>query len=55
MNLPNRLTVIRMVLVPFVVLCMLPIPGLGCWNDFVASQSGHIVACLLYTSDAADE
>lgn len=48
MNLPNRLTLIRMVLVPFVVLCMLPIPGLGAWNDFVTSQAGHVSALVLF-------
>ncbi len=35
MNLPNKLTVSRMVMVPFVVACMLA-DGLGVWTKWVA-------------------
>ncbi|MGB4609725.1 MAG: CDP-diacylglycerol--glycerol-3-phosphate 3-phosphatidyltransferase [Saccharofermentanales bacterium] len=48
MNLPNRLTILRMILVPFVILFMLPIGGWTFWNEFVASQAAHIIAIILF-------
>ncbi|NLJ70146.1 MAG: CDP-diacylglycerol--glycerol-3-phosphate 3-phosphatidyltransferase [Clostridiaceae bacterium] len=48
MNLPNRLTILRMILVPFVILFMLPISGWTFWNEFVASQTAHIIALVLF-------
>lgn len=37
-----------MILVPFVVLFMLPIAGVPVWNDFVATQTAHIIALVLF-------
>lgn len=48
MNLPNRLTILRMILVPFVILFMLPINDWTSWNEFVTSLSGHIIALVLF-------
>lgn len=48
MNLPNKLTMIRIILVPFVVLFMLPIAGVPVWNAFVETQIAHIVALVLF-------
>ena len=48
MNLPNRLTILRMILVPFVILFMIPINGWTFWNEFVASQTAHIIALILF-------
>lgn len=48
MNLPNRLTILRMILVPFVILFMIPIDGWTFWNEFVASQTAHIIALILF-------
>ena len=45
MNTPNKLTVGRMILVPFMVLFLL--------TDLGGEANRYI--CLLYTSDAADE
>lgn len=49
MNIPNRLTVLRMILVPFIVLFMLPIKGLPLWNNFVGSQIAQIIVLVLFT------
>ena len=48
MNLPNKLTTFRVILIPFFVFFMLTDVG-GAANKWIA------LACLLYTSDAADE
>ncbi len=48
MNLPNKLTLIRMILVPFVVLFMLPIAGVPVWNAFIETQIAHIIALVLF-------
>lgn len=48
MNLPNRLTIIRMILVPFVVLFMLSIKGVEVWNSFVTTPAARIVALVLF-------
>ena len=51
MNLPNKLTVLRIVLVPFVLIFMLPVPGqlalFSGWNHFVASY-GQILAIIIF-------
>ncbi len=51
MNLPNKLTVLRIILVPFVLLFMLPIPSrwefFSAWNQFVASY-GQILAIVIF-------
>ncbi len=49
MNLPNKLTILRIILVPFVLLFMLPLPFafLASWNQFVLSY-GMIVALILF-------
>lgn len=52
MNLPNRLTVARMVLIPFIILFMLPIPiDIGFfneWNDWIA-RFGMLIALVLFS------
>ncbi len=48
MNIPNRLTIIRIILVPFIVLFMLPIEGVEVWNAFVATRTAHIIALVLF-------
>lgn len=51
MNLPNRLTLLRICLVPLILLFMLPLPNtnlfLG-WNTFISSW-GQLVALLLFS------
>lgn len=52
MNLPNKLTVLRMIMIPFVLLFMLPIPFLtdifSSWNMFIA-EWGMLVAVILFS------
>ena len=48
MNVPNRLTLFRMILVPFIVLFMLPIPGVPVWNAFIATKAAKIIALVLF-------
>lgn len=50
MNLPNRLTLLRILLVPLILLFMLPMPALETffgWNQFIAA-TGNLIACLLF-------
>lgn len=51
MNLPNKLTLLRIILVPFVLLFMLPVPVstgfFADWNQFIGSY-GQIVAIVLF-------
>ncbi len=50
MNLPNRLTILRIILVPFILVFMLPFRRLGmdiAWNNFVA-EFGMIIATVLF-------
>ena len=51
MNLPNKLTMLRIILVPFVLLFMLPIPGqfavFAPWNQFIAGY-GQILALAIF-------
>ncbi|MGI6298035.1 MAG: CDP-diacylglycerol--glycerol-3-phosphate 3-phosphatidyltransferase [Saccharofermentanales bacterium] len=51
MNLPNKLTLARIILVPFIIIFMLPIPFGGeifaGWNNFVVNY-GHFPAALLF-------
>ena len=50
MNLPNKLSVLRILLVPFIVLFMLPLPDMSTlwhWNHFVR-QYGMIIALILF-------
>ena len=51
MNLPNKLTIFRVILIPFFVFFLLT-DVLGANGDYLALV---IFICLLYTSDAADE
>ncbi|MCD8499453.1 MAG: hypothetical protein LRY35_06045 [Clostridiales bacterium] len=48
MNLPNKLTLLRIILVPFVLVFMLPIPSqlpvFASWNTFIMGY-GQIIAC----------
>jgi CDP-diacylglycerol--glycerol-3-phosphate 3-phosphatidyltransferase len=49
-NLPNRITVLRILLVPLILLFMLPMPQLGIftgWNQFI-SKSGNLIAFALF-------
>lgn len=50
MNLPNKLTILRIVFVPFILLFMLPFNRLGennAWNVFINSY-GMIIAVVLF-------
>lgn len=51
MNLPNKLSLLRIILIPFVMLFMLPISVYGFepsgWNNFVDSK-GMIIAAILF-------
>ena len=51
MNLPNRLTVGRMISIPFILLFMLPIPAAGglfdAWNAFIL-EFGMLIALVLF-------
>lgn len=50
MNLPNRLTVLRILLIPFILLFMLPFERLSPesgWNAFVSSY-GMLIATILF-------
>ena len=51
MNLPNKLSLMRIILVPFILLCMLPI-HIGSfepsgWNEFIC-EYGMIIAAVLF-------
>ena len=49
MNLPNKLTILRIILIPFILVFMLPldtVPAAG-WNQFV-STSGLIISLVLF-------
>lgn len=48
MNLPNRLTMLRLILVPVIMLLLLPIPGCLWWNQFVSSPLAHILALIVF-------
>lgn len=51
MNLPNKLTLLRIILVPFVLVFMLPIPGISpafvAWNNFIHGY-GQIFAIIVF-------
>lgn len=51
MNLPNKLTLLRIILVPFILLFLLPVPFMtgvfASWNEFVAHY-GHYPAAFLF-------
>lgn len=52
MNLPNKLTMIRIILVPFVLLFMLPWPDMSIfqnWNNFIG-QYGLIIAFFIFSA-----
>ncbi len=52
MNLPNKLTILRMIMIPFVLLFMLPIPFMkdtfASWNTFIADW-GMFVAMIIFS------
>lgn len=51
MNLPNKLTLLRIILVPFILIFLIPVPFLtgvfADWNRFVI-QYGHYPAAILF-------
>ncbi|MDD2214808.1 MAG: CDP-diacylglycerol--glycerol-3-phosphate 3-phosphatidyltransferase [Oscillospiraceae bacterium] len=49
MNLPNKLTVMRIVLIPLVLIFLLPLPWsqAAAWNDFLSS-GGRLIALLFF-------
>ena len=55
MNVPNRLTVGRMISIPFILLFMLPIPADGgffaAWNAWIG-QYGMLVALILFIASS---
>lgn len=51
MNLPNKLTIMRIILVPFVLVFMLPLPFLAetsAWNAFVSTY-GMLIALIIFS------
>jgi CDP-diacylglycerol--glycerol-3-phosphate 3-phosphatidyltransferase len=50
MNLPNKLTITRMILVPIIIIFMLPMPFLGPngWNAFI-NKYGMLIALILFS------
>ncbi|MDD2533633.1 MAG: CDP-diacylglycerol--glycerol-3-phosphate 3-phosphatidyltransferase [Eubacteriales bacterium] len=53
MNLPNKLTVLRIILVPFVLVFMLPFPSswqaFASWNHFISTY-GQIFAIVIFVA-----
>lgn len=49
MNLPNKLSILRIILIPIMLLFMLPIPNeiFSTWNQFV-STNGMIIALIIF-------
>lgn len=47
MNLPNKLTLIRIFLIPVILLFLIPIPGLSQWNALLDS-TGRWIAFFLF-------
>ncbi len=50
MNLPNKITIARIILIPLMLLFMLPIPlqAFSTWNQFVR-ENGMIVALIVFS------
>ncbi len=50
MNIANKLTISRILLVPFIMLFMLPMPFAGAtkWNNFVTGLGGSLIALILF-------
>ncbi len=51
MNIANKLTILRIILVPLIILFLLPIPysWAAGWNSFVLGLGGSIIALLLFS------
>ncbi len=58
MNLPNKLSLLRIIMIPFVMLFMLPISIYGHepskWNDFIDSKGMTIAAVLFIIASLTD-
>ena len=48
MNVPNRLTLLRVLLVPVFLLFMVPVFGDGSFSQFVLSDGGRVVATFIF-------
>ena len=48
MNLPNKLTTARIILIPFILLFLLPIPGYKEWNQWLSGGEARVIATLLF-------
>ena len=48
MNVPNRLTLLRILLVPVFLLFMVPVFGDSTFSQFVLSDGGRVVATFLF-------
>lgn len=48
MNVPNRLTLLRILLVPVFLLFMVPIFGDGTFTQFVLSNGGRVIATFIF-------
>lgn len=48
LNLPNKLTLLRMLMMPFIMLAMLPLNFWPAQVEFVKSSNGQIVALVLF-------
>ncbi len=58
MNLPNKLTLVRIILVPFILLFMMPIPFAGpafsAWNSFIAGYGQYVASLLFVVASLTD-
>lgn len=50
MNLANKITIMRIVLIPFILLFLLPLPFAWAqgWNNFIAGPGAHVIALLIF-------
>ena len=51
MNIANKMTISRIILIPFIMLFLLPIPYTWAegWNNFVNGLGGNIIALVLFS------
>jgi len=51
MNIANKMTISRIILIPFIMLFLLPIPYAWAegWNNFVNGLGGNIIALVLFS------
>ncbi|MDD2580135.1 MAG: CDP-diacylglycerol--glycerol-3-phosphate 3-phosphatidyltransferase [Clostridia bacterium] len=58
MNLPNKLTIIRILLVPLILIFLIPLPqwtdGMVRWNQFILQDGRLIALCLFIIASLTD-